>query len=542
MNSVLKSEVFVAVLLCTLCSPLLVTSFGEAIPSLPVHNDDTGLNYATLQEALDANESTDGHTIRVDAGIYYEHVLVNKSISLVGEDSETTIIDGGGVGTVVKVTADNVTLSRFTIRNGGGELSDNAVLLHSVRDCRISGNKFADSRTGIWIVDSYGCNITENYAENNFRGINPHNSGSIKLFDNIARNNTHGIFVENAPDCVLRNNTMTANKYNFRVESGSLIDVDTSNTVDGKLVYYFANQQDLTITQQTCPNAGYLAVINSTGVTIRDLSVENEGQGILLQSTNRSSIQNVTIASSYFGIYLGNSQYNSIIENRLKDNEIAIRTESNSNFNSIARNEITNNFRGVFLGSYANNVTENKIDHNQYGIYLTSIASRNNIIGNNVTQNEHAIYFFASSENLVFHNNFLNNQGQVGIWGEGATYHNLWNGTYPIGGNYWSDYNGNDTHTGELQNLFGSDGIGDTPYVIDRLNSDNFPLMHIYSPLFCDLNDDRKVDMKDVALAATSFGSSIDQTKWNQTVDVNGDGSVDIKDLVQIAKNFGNNS
>jgi parallel beta-helix repeat protein len=245
--------------------------------------------------------------------IYYEHVLVDKSISLIGENSETTIIDGGGVGTVVKVVADNVTLSRFTARNGGGELSDNAVLLHSVRDCRISGNKFTNSRTGIWIVDSYDCNITENYAENNIYGINPHNSGSIELLDNIARNNTHGILIENAPDCVLRNNTMTANKYNFRVESG-LIDLDTSNTVDGKLVYYFANQQNLTITQQVCPNAGYLAVINSTGTTIRDLSVENEGQGILLQSTDRSSIQNVTVASSYFGIYLGNSQYNSIIE------------------------------------------------------------------------------------------------------------------------------------------------------------------------------------------------------------------------------------
>jgi hypothetical protein len=51
---------------------------------------------------------------------------------------------------------------------------------------------------------------------------------------------------------------------------------------------------------------------------------------------------------------------------------------------------------------------------------------------------------------------------------------------YPSGGNYWSDYNGKDVYSGPCQNVTGSDGIGDTPYVIDGDNRDNYPIMKPY--------------------------------------------------------------
>ena len=87
---------------------------------LLVHNINTGLSYATIQEAINANETLNGHTIFVDVGTYYEHVVVNKSLSLIGKNKVATIIDGNMSATVVAVTADNVTISQFTIRNGGG--------------------------------------------------------------------------------------------------------------------------------------------------------------------------------------------------------------------------------------------------------------------------------------------------------------------------------------------------------------------------------------------------------------------------------------
>ena len=57
----------------------------------PVHNLDTGLNYTTIQEAIDAPETQNGHTVFVEEGTYYENVVINKSLSLIGENRETTI-------------------------------------------------------------------------------------------------------------------------------------------------------------------------------------------------------------------------------------------------------------------------------------------------------------------------------------------------------------------------------------------------------------------------------------------------------------------
>jgi len=58
---------------------------------------------------------------------------------------------------------------------------------------------------------------------------------------------------------------------------------------------------------------------------------------------------------------------------------------------------------------------------------------------------------------------------------------NVWDNGYPSGGNYWSDYNGTDLRKGPGQNVTGSDGIGDTPYIINTNNQDYYPLMMPWS-------------------------------------------------------------
>jgi len=98
-------------------------------------------------------------------------------------------------------------------------------------------------------------------------------------------------------------------------------------------------------------------------------------------------------------------------------------------------------------------------------------------------RNEYAAYidYGANAESayndawLFYHNNFVNNTQEVSL----ATPNlNLtWDDGYPSGGNYWSDYNGTDKFSGPFQNESGSDGIGDTPYVIDENNRDNYPFM-----------------------------------------------------------------
>jgi len=78
--------------------------------------------------------------------------------------------------------------------------------------------------------------------------------------------------------------------------------------------------------------------------------------------------------------------------------------------------------------------------------------------------------------NYVWSNNFINNSRSLYNYGSIT----ILNSDYPIGGNYWSEYNGTDMYSGPYQNESGSDGIADTPYIPDSMGHvvDHYPLMH----------------------------------------------------------------
>jgi hypothetical protein len=71
----------------------------------------------TIQAGID-NVSI-GDTVYVYSGTYYENVVVDKTINLVGENRDSTVIDGTGFGDVVQLTAHEVSISEFTIQNSG---------------------------------------------------------------------------------------------------------------------------------------------------------------------------------------------------------------------------------------------------------------------------------------------------------------------------------------------------------------------------------------------------------------------------------------
>ena len=428
---------------------------------LRVYNIDTGLNYTNIQEAINAPETLNGHTILAGAGTYYENVVVNKGVSLLGESRETTIIDGNGTGTVAEVTVDNVTVKDFTIRNSGG-WPESGIRLSEVKNCNVSGNNIANNYFGIRIDYSSNNSITGNVVTaNSERGIWLRSfSTNNSITGNIITANWYGISLEYSSNNVLRDNVMAGNERNFGVYGHEILshfinDVDDSNMVDGKPVVYLVNKQNLTIDPQTHPNIGYLAIVNSTNITVQHLNMKNNGEGILFAYTNSSSIHNVTAISNYNGVRLVSSSNNSIFGNNLTANNghgVSLRLSSN---NSVTRNTIANNGYGITLESSLNNS-----------------MSRNNITAND----GHGVLLSFSSNNSIFHNNFVENQPQAKVY---ESYGNLWDDGYPSGGNYWSDYVGVgvDQYSGPDQNGTGSDGIGDSPYTLDANNRDGYPLM-----------------------------------------------------------------
>jgi len=203
----------------------------------------------------------------------------------------------------------------------------------------------------------------------------------------------------------------------------------------------------------------------ANGIVIQRNNIILDGAGFTLQGsvgwsdwgidlTNRTSvtIKNIGIKGFVAGVNLDNSYNNVISGNNITDNAGAIWLYRSLG-NLISGNTITSNYNCSILLGFS---------------YL------NSILGNSIMNNGAGVGLFSSGNNTIYHNNFIGNTWQVQILTSG---YNFWDDGYPSGGNYWSDYNETDLYSGPYQNEMGSDGIGDTPYVIDVTNRDNYPLM-----------------------------------------------------------------
>lgn len=194
----------------------------------------------------------------------------------------------------------------------------------------------------------------------------------------------------------------------------------------------------------------------------------------------------------------------------------------------IVNNTITD---AVYCGIklfYSNSslIRKNIINHNDYGVMSTA-SSQNRILENTVSHSGNSGIFLESmsSGNIVLRNSFVDNWAQVRFYGSSV---NVWNDTYPLGGNYWSDYTGIDSN---------HDGIGDTQYVIDSKNQDNYPLMHPWK--LGDTNYDGAVDILDLIVIANALGSKPGDPNWNPRTDVKEDLVINVLDLIKTATRLG---
>jgi len=165
-------------------------------------------NYTTIQEAI--NAAKPGDTILAMAETYYEHVVVNKTVSLIGENPVITIIDGSGTGTVVDIKASNVTIKGFTIQNGGTNMSDCGIYVRN-HNGKISNSSIRNNYNGIWLMGFNSSNIVGNTISNNTYAIqiSYYSSGNIIVSNTIA-NNSYGAWI---PSSSATSNTFHHNNF-----------------------------------------------------------------------------------------------------------------------------------------------------------------------------------------------------------------------------------------------------------------------------------------------------------------------------------------
>jgi parallel beta-helix repeat protein len=237
---------------------ILLTSIFSALSKIQTAKAGTIVvpdNYPTIQAAINAASS--GDTIYVKVGTYHENVFVNKAVSIVGENKNTTIIDGGKSNTIT-VKADNVTISDFTIRNGWSGIYSNGYDRMTIEENIVTANIGTGVGDGIYIMNSYGDiignniitgntedgltlapNTTDSIVSENIIVLNggtgvfmhDHADRNTIIDNNVSLNSEHGVYMAKVYDNHVYRNCIRSNKVGFTIHGGTRNIIEDNSVV-----------------------------------------------------------------------------------------------------------------------------------------------------------------------------------------------------------------------------------------------------------------------------------------------------------------------
>jgi parallel beta-helix repeat protein len=209
--------------------------FNESTPGWNV------THFNIIKDAI--NASSDNDTVFVHNGTYFENIGIAKSIDLVGEDKNTTVIDGRNLDSTVVITANQVNISGFTIQNG----RNYGIMVRSSYNL-IKNNIFRDNVVGICLYFSgdestkYN-NITNNHIFSNNRGISVYDSEFTTLFNNIVEMNDIGIKIHSIGSECIKVTSNIIRDNNIGIDVCGSKDIYSYNLVtsnDIGFMFYFA--------------------------------------------------------------------------------------------------------------------------------------------------------------------------------------------------------------------------------------------------------------------------------------------------------------
>ncbi len=277
---------------------LLLSSFGidhnVVGQTLVVQSDGEG-NYISIQKAIDAASPKD--TVYVLPGTYYETIVINKTITLLGEEKNTTIIDSNTTGFyAVLIQAPDVIISGFTIQN---------------------------STVGVYVAENERVNNTT-------------------ITDNVITKNKGGIYLGN-------------------LSSGNFIfeNIITKNDGDGIRLYGSINNNIYENTINGHQSYGIVLWDSSyNNIITRNVIINNKnGVGLRRWSDNNVVSENNVTNNQNSGIIIAYSYYNNLTGNTISDNNNGISINDASE-NFISKNYIANNHRGIYLYDSTGNIID----------------------------------------------------------------------------------------------------------------------------------------------------------------------------------------
>jgi parallel beta-helix repeat protein len=181
-------------------------------------------NYTKIQDAIDNATYLD--TIFVYSGTYYEHVKIHTTVVLQGEDKESTIIDAGGRGDVIFVSADNVEISGFSIINSGDNWPEAGIKPHFIEHCIITDNIISNCGFGILTFVTHDVTISGNIVIDNDHGIHLQGTEYSYISRNNIQNNRIGMYLNDASHIEIIENNFIDNERHFDFYGALLNDIN----------------------------------------------------------------------------------------------------------------------------------------------------------------------------------------------------------------------------------------------------------------------------------------------------------------------------
>jgi len=427
--------------------------------------------------------------------------------------------EGNGIGIHME-SRQNVVVKDFNIQNFGTGISFGFA----------TNNPIMESEPPPYIL-AQNNQITNNKITSYYWGIALEHANATTISDNTitSTNPKYGVSLGNCNFTSFFNNKLYGGGLDIGISNQNLV---IDNTIDGKSLMVLNKESNKII-----DGAGQVILQECSNITVTNIHPSVDLRvTIQLIDTNNSKILNcsgrTTLSNSHYNILSNNylsgigsigydsqpaitlstSDFNLIFENQITkcDGEGISLTGSHlnhiynnvvsecdvgiwllgSNNNSLYQNILEGDSFGIKLAfemfanikpfSYNNSIFENTINSCDQGVHLFS-ADENKVVRNSISNcTAYGIFLCCADGNMFYSNNFLANNVQVyeehSVWTgmgfeEYFSENNTWDAGSAIGGNFWSDYNGIDND---------GDGLGDTPYIIDALNQDNYPFISPY--------------------------------------------------------------
>jgi parallel beta-helix repeat protein len=381
-------------------------------------------------------------------------------------DNVTYTLTGNIIDSIV-VERNNITVdgNTHTVQGSGGGYGFNltAVSNVTIRNAKVSGFSY-----GLYLHYSNYTSVLEN---------------------NITNCSNYGICIEgdlfgeppSKGNSIIRNN-ITQNYHGIEMWFGT----DSNNVAENSVT----------------ENNGIGIIVSGRGNVVTGNNVtHNGGNGILLDSCSDARLWNNRMNNNSYNFGVQMTGYPRDLQNYVGSSNLvdgkpiyywkdehdrAVPLDAGCVILFYCRNITIENLTlernrvGIIMGDVRNStIAWNNIANNgASGIWLIE-SSGNQFYENNLVENYAGVWFNWAEGNHFYHNNFvLNTHYQT----YSQNWKNLWDDGYPSGGNYWKpNLRTVDSNNGLYQNDTGADGIGDTPYVIDANNTDEYPLMKPYA-------------------------------------------------------------